>query len=222
MEEVKAGRGRVDRQGKALILSSFGWFKRPLVNTKEQPERGEKTRQVANRLVQEKCYWGPGRGLGKQDSRCIHRKPETKLKNSLHVIKRLASAAERMVLPSLQAAQVAEAGLRLHGQPPSCRRLGPMRGVQRRQPLPSRMTSKCASLMLLSTRGLRPELPTGMLKSRAATSGSSRRPKGGGEPRRAQSGRTESSPSANSSPGTGLPVALILSWALGGGWGVGV
>lgn len=209
MEEVKAGRGRVDRQGKAFILSSFGWFKRPLVNTKEQPERGEKTRQVANGLVQEKCYGELGRGSGKQDSRCIHRKPETKLENSLHVIKRLASAAKRMVLPSLQAAQVAEAGLRLHGQPPSCRRL------------PSRMTSKCVSLMLLSTRGLRPELPTGMLKSRAATSGSPRRPKGGGEPRRAQSGRTGSSPPANSSPGTGLPVFLILSWALGGGVGGG-
>lgn len=117
--------------------------------------------QVANGLVQEKCYWGPGRGLGKQDSRCIHRKPETKLENSLHAIKRLASAAERMVLPSLQAAQVAEAGLRLHGQPPSCRRLGPMRGVQRRQPLPSRMTSKCANLMLLSTTWATPRAADG-------------------------------------------------------------
>lgn len=89
---------------------------------------GEKTRQVANGLVQEKCYGGPGRGSGKQDSRCIHRKPETELENSLHVIKCLASAAERMVLSSLQAVQVAEAGLRLHDQPPSCRRLDPMGG----------------------------------------------------------------------------------------------
>lgn len=148
---------------------------------------------------------------------------ETELENSLHVIKCLASAAERMVLPSLQAAQVAEAGLRLHGQPPSCRSLGPMGGVQRRQPLPSRMTSKYASLMLLSTRGLRPELPTGMLKSRAATSGPPRRPKGGGEPRRAQSGRMGSSPPANSNPGTGGLAcgshSVVSSWGVG--WGVG-
>lgn len=43
MEEVKAGRGLVDSASpKALILSNFGWFKRPLVNTKEQPERGRR------------------------------------------------------------------------------------------------------------------------------------------------------------------------------------
>lgn len=96
----------------------------------------EKTRQVANGLVQEKSYGGPGRGSGKQDSRCIHRKPETELENSLHVIKCLASAAERMVLSALQAAQVAEAGLRLHGQPPSCAAWTP-RGGRTKKAAPS-------------------------------------------------------------------------------------
>lgn len=48
---------------------------------------GEKTRQVANGLVQEERCGVPGGSSGKQDSRCIHRKPETQLENSLHVIK---------------------------------------------------------------------------------------------------------------------------------------
>lgn len=65
-----------------------------------------------------------GDPAGAQGSRILdaytgNRKPNLRIR-SLHVIKCLASAAERMVLSSLQAAQVAEAGLRLHGQPPSC------------------------------------------------------------------------------------------------------